>query len=60
MALAAMCSTYVQGNSTQFRAFVVDHGIRKGSLEEAQEIQKILTKQLSSLYPQSMISHASS
>jgi len=49
MALAAMCSTYMQGSSKQFRAFVVDHGIRDSSQKEAQEIYNVLTGQLGSL-----------
>jgi hypothetical protein len=45
MALAAMCSRYLPDESKRFHAFIVDHGLRAGSSEEAQDVSKILIEQ---------------
>lgn len=42
MALAAMCSKYLPDGANQLEALVVDHSIRPGSREEAQDIRRIL------------------
>lgn len=48
MALAAMCSRYLSDDSKRFHAFIVDHGLRAGSSEEAQDVGKILIEQCGS------------
>lgn len=44
MALASLCAKVMQQESNywQFRAFVVDHGARPGSKEEAQAVCEVL------------------
>ncbi len=46
MALASLCAKVMHQESThwQFRAFVVDHGARPGSEEEAQAVCQVLHK----------------
>lgn len=48
MALAAMCSRYLPDDAKRFNAFIVDHGIRPGSSQEAQDVSKILIEQCGS------------
>jgi tRNA(Ile)-lysidine synthase len=46
MALATMMKQYIPAGSCTLTALVVDHGLRKGSAAEAEQVQFNLERQL--------------
>jgi hypothetical protein len=50
MALAVMCREYLPRNGTELQAFIVDHGLRPTSSEDAAKTKQMLNSILSLCY----------